>query len=89
MSDVQSAAPSSSEPVQEAAATVALEAISVASDVKDAVQDAVDPNIANIPAPVTHESLLTEFVAAVRRDARGISNHLESLLEKAAHHFGL
>lgn len=49
----------------------------------------IDPAAPHEPAPVTHESLLTEFVEAVRRDARGISNHIESLLEKAAHHFGL
>ena len=38
---------------------------------------------------VTHESLLSEFVAVVKRDARGISHHLESLIDKAEKHFGL
>jgi len=73
MSDIESAAPSSTEPMQDVAP----------------VQESIDPAAPHIPEAVTHGSLLTEFVAAIRRDARGISNHLESLLEKAAHHFGL
>lgn len=38
---------------------------------------------------VTHESFLSEFAAVVKRDARGISHHLEALIAKAEKHFGL
>lgn len=38
---------------------------------------------------VTHESFLSELVAVVKHDARGISHHLEALITKAEKHFGL
>lgn len=39
--------------------------------------------------PVTCESFLAELMPVVRRDARGISHALESLLEKSEKYFGL
>jgi hypothetical protein len=51
--------------------------------------NAVDPSMPHMAAPVTHESLLAEVMGVIRRDARGISHDLESLIEKAEKHFGL
>jgi hypothetical protein len=51
--------------------------------------DAIDPSAPHVSAPVTHESLLSEVMGVIRRDARGISHALESLIEKAEKHFGL
>lgn len=38
---------------------------------------------------VTHESLLSELVGAVKKCARGVSHEIEDLIAKAEKHFGL
>ena len=38
---------------------------------------------------VTHESLLTELVSAVKKCARGVSHEIEDILARAEKHFGL
>jgi hypothetical protein len=93
MSDVTSVDPSSTEP-QAVSVSIGDKPSLAAAPVVDVPPAAVDPAPIDpatpyVPTPVTHESLLTEFVEAVKRDARGISRDIESLLEKAAHHFGL
>lgn len=46
--------------------------------------------VAEQAAPsVTHESLLTALVGAVKKCARGVSHEIEDLIAKAEKHFGL
>ncbi|WP_147411959.1 hypothetical protein [Ralstonia pseudosolanacearum] len=58
---------------------------------QEIVQSAADAlPVAEQPAPaVTHESLLTELVGAVKKCARGVSHEIEDLIAKAEKHFGL
>lgn len=58
--------------------------------VEPVVSPAPEPDLAAVHTPVvTHESFLTELMAVVRRDCRGISHSLEGLMAKAEKHFGL
>lgn len=54
---------------------------------QEIVQSAADA----LPAAptVTHESLLTELVGAVKKCARGVSHEIEDILSRAEKHFGL
>ncbi|HEY6019475.1 MAG TPA: hypothetical protein VIY48_06130 [Candidatus Paceibacterota bacterium] len=55
-----------------------------------APERAPEPDPAAVHTPVvTHESFLTELMAVVRRDCRGISHSLEGLMAKAEKHLGL
>ena len=54
-----------------------------------AVQDVqADTSLPAVPS-VTHESLLTELVGAVKKCARGVSHEIEDVLARAEKHFGL
>lgn len=58
-----------------------------ASPVVDAIEPTPDSQV--VVPTVTHESLLTELVAAVKKCARGVSHEIEDVLARAEKHFGL
>lgn len=53
------------------------------------VDVSAQPVVEQAAPTVTHESLLTELVGAVKKCARGVSHEIEDLIAKAEKHFGL